>query len=203
MADRPRLRIRYRVTEGLRCELVFCDGPVLACDDAELARTWGVWTFGETIEAHDGFLLCLSYNPGYQSIQKNLKHSTRQRFVTIEFNYPPAEKEVEIIAHESGVDRDMAARCLTQGRGEKGQAALAGMIEIGDQAAHRRLTGIDQVDTDNGQMAESFGHGEKADGIQDTRHQQCRVTRPVETLNQRHQALIHDGDHRRKHADRC
>ena len=56
MADRPRLRIRYRVTEGLldeledRCDLVFCDGPVLACDDAELARTWGIWTFGETID---------------------------------------------------------------------------------------------------------------------------------------------------------
>ena len=58
---------------------------------------------GETIEAHAGFLLVISYNPGYQSIQKNLKHSTRQRFVTIEFNYPPAEKEVAIIAHESGV----------------------------------------------------------------------------------------------------
>ena len=63
---------------------------------------------GETIEAHDGFLLVISYNPGYQSIQKNLKHSTRQRFVTIEFNYPPAEKEVEIIAHEAGVTHDMA-----------------------------------------------------------------------------------------------
>src|ERR1700692_2198492 len=63
---------------------------------------------GETLEAHVGFLLVISYNPGYQSIQKNLKHSTRQRFVTIEFNYPPAEKEVEIIAHEAGVDTDLA-----------------------------------------------------------------------------------------------
>src|SRR6202035_1550616 len=51
---------------------------------------------GETLEAHVGFLLVISYNPGYQSIQKNLKHSTRQRFVTIEFNSPPADKEVEI-----------------------------------------------------------------------------------------------------------
>src|ERR1700687_321753 len=63
---------------------------------------------GETLEAHVGFLLVISYNPGYQSIQKNLKHSTRQRFVTIEFNYPPADKEVEIITHEAGGDRDMA-----------------------------------------------------------------------------------------------
>ena len=56
----------------------------------------------------------ISYNPGYQSIQKNLKHSTRQRFVTIEFNYPPADKEVEIIAHEAGVDaghRACSSRC--------------------------------------------------------------------------------------------
>ncbi len=45
----------------------------------------------------------ISYNPGYQSIQKNLKHSTRQRFITIEFNYPPAEKETEIVEHEAKV----------------------------------------------------------------------------------------------------
>src|ERR1700680_1640928 len=49
---------------------------------------------GEPIEAHGGFLRLISDNPGYQITQKNLKHSTRQRFVTIEFNYPPAEKEV-------------------------------------------------------------------------------------------------------------
>ncbi|MGH7906032.1 MAG: CbbQ/NirQ/NorQ/GpvN family protein [Candidatus Binataceae bacterium] len=63
---------------------------------------------GEILEAHTGFLLCISYNPGYQSIQKNLKHSTRQRFITIEFNYPPAIKEADIIAHEAGVDADVA-----------------------------------------------------------------------------------------------
>ena len=63
---------------------------------------------GEVLAAHEGFLLVISYNPGYQSIQKNLKHSTRQRFVTIEFNYPPAEKETNIIAHEAGVDQNCA-----------------------------------------------------------------------------------------------
>ena len=61
---------------------------------------------GETLEAHPGFLLVISYNPGYQSIQKNLKHSTRQRFVTIEFTYPPAEKEVDIIEHEASADHE-------------------------------------------------------------------------------------------------
>ena len=43
---------------------------------------------GELLEADDGFLLVLSYNPGYQSALKDLKHSTRQRFVAIEFDYP-------------------------------------------------------------------------------------------------------------------
>ena len=59
---------------------------------------------GELLEAADGFLLVLSYNPGYQSALKDLKHSTRQRFVAIEFDYPSVEKETEISAHESGLD---------------------------------------------------------------------------------------------------
>ena len=48
---------------------------------------------GEMLEAHPDFLLVISYNPGYQSILKDLKQSTRQRFVTIEFDYPPGDKE--------------------------------------------------------------------------------------------------------------
>ena len=58
---------------------------------------------GEIIEAHPDFLLVISYNPGYQSVLKDLKHSTRQRFVTIDFDYPPRDKEAQVIAHESGV----------------------------------------------------------------------------------------------------
>src|SRR3990170_1806621 len=63
---------------------------------------------GQMIEAHENFLLVISYNPGYQSVLKNLKHSTRQRFVAIEFGYPPREMETRIIAHESGVGFDLA-----------------------------------------------------------------------------------------------
>lgn len=63
---------------------------------------------GEILEAHPDFLLVISYNPGYQSILKDLKHSTRQRFVTIEFTYPPRDKEAQVIAHESGLDLDIA-----------------------------------------------------------------------------------------------
>ena len=57
---------------------------------------------GTIIEADDRFLLCISYNPGYQSALKDLKHSTRQRFISIEFNYPPREIEREILQQESG-----------------------------------------------------------------------------------------------------
>ena len=51
-----------------------------------------------------------SYNPGYQHALKELKPSTRQRFVTIEFDFPPANVEREIVMHEGGVDADTAAR---------------------------------------------------------------------------------------------
>jgi len=63
---------------------------------------------GEIIEAHPDFLLVVSYNPGYQSVLKDLKPSTRQRFVSLEFSYPPRDKEAEIIAHESGVAMEVA-----------------------------------------------------------------------------------------------
>lgn len=63
---------------------------------------------GQIIEAADGFLLVISYNPGYQSALKDLKHSTRQRFVAIEFDYPPRELEQKVIQHESQVSEDVA-----------------------------------------------------------------------------------------------
>ena len=63
---------------------------------------------GEILTAHEDFMLVVSYNPGYQSVLKDLKPSTRQRFVTLEFTYPPRDKEAEIIAHESGVDLKIA-----------------------------------------------------------------------------------------------
>jgi nitric oxide reductase NorQ protein len=64
---------------------------------------------GEVVEAADSFLLVVSYNPGYQNVLKDLKHSTRQRFVALDFQFPDAEREARIIAHESGVDEGSAA----------------------------------------------------------------------------------------------
>lgn len=65
---------------------------------------------GELLQAHPDFLLIISYNPGYQSALKDLKPSTRQRFVSIEFDYPGREREAEIIMAESGADAQLADR---------------------------------------------------------------------------------------------
>ena len=62
----------------------------------------------QLLQARDGFLLVISFNPGYQSALKDLKQSTRQRFISIDFGYPPREMEARIVAHESGVDMDVA-----------------------------------------------------------------------------------------------
>src|SRR5262245_9166292 len=63
---------------------------------------------GTILQAPDEFLLVVSYNPGYQSVLKDLKQSTRQRFVALEFDYPPPQLEAEIVAHEGGVEPQMA-----------------------------------------------------------------------------------------------
>ncbi len=70
---------------------------------------------GQILEAREGFLLVISYNPGYQSALKDLKHSTRQRFIALEFGYPPREIEARIIAHESGVAEPVAVELAKLG----------------------------------------------------------------------------------------
>jgi len=80
------------------------DTTVLIHPLADHRRILPVEKKGQILEAHKNFLLVITYNPGYQSVLKNLKHSTRQRFVAMELHYPPRELEAEIIAHESGVD---------------------------------------------------------------------------------------------------
>jgi nitric oxide reductase NorQ protein len=70
---------------------------------------------GEVIEAAENFLLVVSYNPGYQNALKDLKHSTRQRFVALEFQFPDPEREATIIAHESGVNETSARQLAKLG----------------------------------------------------------------------------------------
>jgi nitric oxide reductase NorQ protein len=67
---------------------------------------------GELLEASDDFCLAISYNPGYQSVLKDLKQSTRQRFVALNFDYPSAALESRIIVNESGIDEAMAAQLV-------------------------------------------------------------------------------------------
>ena len=71
-------------------------------------RTLTIDKLGLVIDAAAGFLLVVSYNPGYQNAVKDLKHSTRQRFVALEFDFPDEEHEAKIISHESGCDEESA-----------------------------------------------------------------------------------------------
>jgi nitric oxide reductase NorQ protein len=71
---------------------------------------------GEVLTAVPEFMLIISYNPGYQSIMKDLKPSTRQRFVSLEFDYPAEENESEIVSRESGVDSELARLLVKLGQ---------------------------------------------------------------------------------------
>lgn len=71
---------------------------------------------GELLRADDDFMLVVSYNPGYQSILKDLKQSTRQRFVALEFTYPPVEAEVSVLQVEANVDESTARDLVTIGQ---------------------------------------------------------------------------------------
>ena len=71
---------------------------------------------GELIEAAPGFQVVISYNPGYQHAIKDLKPSTRQRFVALDFDFPPPDIEATIVAHESGVDESTAGALVRLGQ---------------------------------------------------------------------------------------
>ncbi|MGI8468728.1 MAG: CbbQ/NirQ/NorQ/GpvN family protein [Pyrinomonadaceae bacterium] len=71
---------------------------------------------GTVVDAPPEFMLVVSYNPGYQSILKDLKQSTRQRFIAMEFDYPNAEDETEIVVKEGGIETAMARDLVTIGQ---------------------------------------------------------------------------------------
>ena len=70
---------------------------------------------GELINAHPDFQLVISYNPGYQNLMKDLKQSTKQRFVGFDFDYPNAELEASIVATETGMDVSTTAKLVKIG----------------------------------------------------------------------------------------
>ena len=83
---------------------------------------------GEVVSAHPDFQLVISYNPGYQSLMKDLKQSTKQRFVAMDFDYAAAEVEADIISKETGVDSDTATR----------------LVKIGETARNLKGHGLDE-----------------------------------------------------------
>ncbi|MCC7278167.1 MAG: CbbQ/NirQ/NorQ/GpvN family protein [Chromatiaceae bacterium] len=83
---------------------------------------------GELVQAHPDFQLVISYNPGYQSLMKDLKQSTKQRFAAMDFDYAPEALEVEIVRKETGMDQDIAAK----------------LVKIGIAARHLKGHGLDE-----------------------------------------------------------
>jgi nitric oxide reductase NorQ protein len=84
---------------------------------------------GVTLDAAPGFCLVVSYNPGYQSVLKDLKDSTRQRMVAIELDFPPPDVEEKVVAHEAGVDNGMAAQLVRLGQAIR-RLESAGLREV-------------------------------------------------------------------------
>jgi nitric oxide reductase NorQ protein len=85
---------------------------------------------GELVHAHPDFQIVISYNPGYQSLMKDLKQSTKQRFGGLDFDYPSSVIETEIVAHESGVDKSIAEKLVQiaqRSRNLKGHGLDEGM----------------------------------------------------------------------------
>jgi nitric oxide reductase NorQ protein len=83
---------------------------------ADHRRQLPIERLGVTLEAAPGFCLVVSYNPGYQSVLKDLKDSTRQRMVAIELGFPPPEVEEPVVAHEAGIGHEQAAELVRFGQ---------------------------------------------------------------------------------------
>ena len=105
---------------------------------------------GEVVRAHADFQLVISYNPGYQSLMKDLKQSTKQRFVAFDFDYPPAALEAAIVAGETGIDEAMATRLITvaqAARNLKGHGLDEGAsTRLVVHAARLLREGVDAID---------------------------------------------------------
>ncbi len=83
---------------------------------------------GEVVNAHADFQLVISYNPGYQSLMKELKQSTKQRFVAMDFDYAPSDVEADIVAKETGIDNETASK----------------LVKIGEAARNLKGHGLDE-----------------------------------------------------------
>jgi nitric oxide reductase NorQ protein len=91
-------------------------------------RILPVEKLGVLLSAPEEFMLVISYNPGYQSVLKDLKQSTRQRFLSLEFDYPPAEAEMRIVAHEGGIN----------------EATARDLVKIGEKVRNLKGHGLEE-----------------------------------------------------------
>ncbi len=127
-----------------RKDTIVCIHPLT--DDR---RVLPIEKLGQLISAPDDFMLVISYNPGYQSVLKDLKQSTRQRFISLEFDYPPAEAEAQIVSREGGIDLGLARELVKIGekvRNLKGHGLEEGVsTRLLVYAAQMIASGIDAV----------------------------------------------------------
>ncbi|WP_439590570.1 CbbQ/NirQ/NorQ/GpvN family protein [Hydrogenophaga sp.] len=104
------------------------DTTVLLHPLADTRRALPLERRGELLQAHRDFQLVVSYNPGYQGLHRDLKPSTRQRFVALGFDYPEPGTEAAIVAHEGGVDGELAMR----------------LVQLATRTRHLRDEGLDE-----------------------------------------------------------
>ncbi|MGC2652416.1 MAG: CbbQ/NirQ/NorQ/GpvN family protein [Mycobacterium sp.] len=141
--------LTHAVREGAICYL---DEVVEARQDttvvlhplADHRRQLPIERLGVTLDAAPGFGLVVSYNPGYQSVLKDLKDSTRQRMVAIEFGFPSPDIEQAVVAHESGVDEATAAELVRLGQAIR-RLETGGLREV---ASTRVLVAAGQLITE-------------------------------------------------------
>lgn len=88
------------------------DTTVVLHSLADYRRVLPIDRTGELIEAHPDFMLVVSYNPGYQNVLKGMKPSTKQRFISLSFDYPLPDVEKEIIIKESGIEEETALKLV-------------------------------------------------------------------------------------------
>jgi nitric oxide reductase NorQ protein len=96
---------------------------------ADHRRQLPIDRLGTVLDAAPGFCLVVSYNPGYQSVLKDLKDSTRQRMVAIELDFPPPDIEQKVVVHEAGIDHEIAAQLVELGQAIR-RVETAGLREV-------------------------------------------------------------------------
>ena len=135
-------------------------------------RTLPIDKKNEIVQAHADFQLVISYNPGYQSLMKDLKQSTKQRFVAFDFDYPNASLEAQILKHETGIEdsyasqlvqiaamaRNLKGHGLTEGVSTRLLVYAATLIQNGVSAKEACKMAMVRPITDDQDVRESLHH---------------------------------------------